>query len=76
MGNTQLLDSYSADDLLLDLWTLYLMLLENSGKNAVVLMQWSHLASFLEMCRAIYFGPLVGTGSWLRENLEGVSLLV
>jgi len=75
-GSTQWLNSYSTDDLLSDLWTLYLMLLENSGKNAVVLMQWSHLASFLEMGCAIYFGPLVGREGWPRENLEEVSLLV
>ena len=75
-GSTQWLNSYSADDLLSDLWTLYLMLLENDGKNAVVLMQWSHLASFLEMCCAIYFGPLVGRDGWPRQNLEEVSLLV
>lgn len=75
-GSTQWLNSYSADDLLSDLWTVYLMLLENDGKNAVVLMHWSHLASFLEMCSAIYFGPLVGREGWPRENLEEVSLLV
>ena len=76
IGSTQWLDSYSADDLLSDLWTLYLMLLENSGKNAVVLMQWAHLASFLEMCCALYFGPLVGREGWPRNNMEEVSLLV
>ena len=75
-GSTQWLNSYSADDLLSDLWTLYLMLLENSGKNAVVLMQWAHLASFLEMCCAIYLGPLVGREGWPRNNMEEVSLLV
>ena len=74
--STQWLNSYSADDLLSDLWTLYLMSLENCGKNAVVMMQWSHLASFLEMCCAAYFGPLVGRDGWPRENLEEVSLLV
>jgi hypothetical protein len=52
------------------------MLLENGGKNAVVLMQWSHLASFLEMCSALYFGPFVAREGWPRENLEEVSLLV
>jgi hypothetical protein len=75
-GTTQWLNSYSADDLLSDLWTIYLMLMENGGKNAVVLMQWSHLASFLEMCCAVYFEPLVEREGWPRENLEEVSLLV
>src|SRR5258708_38006722 len=75
-GSTQWLNSYCADDFLSDLWTIYLMLLENGGKNAVVLMQWSHLASFLEMCCAIYFGPLVGREGWPRGNLEEMSLLV
>ncbi|KAG8817235.1 hypothetical protein FRC19_011482 [Serendipita sp. 401] len=57
--STTWLKYYSESDVLQDLWALYFMLLENDGKNAVVLMLGAHLGVFVQMLCTVFFGKAV-----------------
>jgi hypothetical protein len=50
------MDTYGEEEIRLDLWTIYLMLLENDGKNAILLTLGAKLGRFVEMLCRIHFG--------------------
>jgi hypothetical protein len=65
------LDDYGEEDLTTDLWTLYFMLLENDGKNAVLLVHRAKLMSFVEILCALYFGRrLARRAGWPQSTHE------
>ncbi|KIM23899.1 hypothetical protein M408DRAFT_332090 [Serendipita vermifera MAFF 305830] len=65
------LDFYGEEDILSDLWTVYFMLLENDGRNAILLLHGASLGSYVEMLCGLFFGRrLVGRVGWPRETQE------
>lgn len=67
---------YSESDLLADLWTFYFMLLENDGKNAVLITLGVRFTSFLEMMCAVFFGrAMIRRPGWPKETPERALLV-
>ncbi|KIK58081.1 hypothetical protein GYMLUDRAFT_75135 [Collybiopsis luxurians FD-317 M1] len=59
-----------------DLWTCYLMMLENDGKNERQLIEWAHLYGFLKRETCFRFeANLSSPSNWFRDT-EGTSLLL
>ncbi|KAG8829978.1 hypothetical protein FRC17_005683 [Serendipita sp. 399] len=57
--STTWLQYYSESNILQDLWTLYFMLIENDGKNGVVLVLGARLTVFVEMLCRVFFGQAI-----------------
>ena len=67
---------YSESNLLADLWTFYFMLLENDGRNAVLLTLGMRFTSFLEMMCAVFFGrAMIRRPGWPKETPERALLV-
>ncbi|KAJ4480235.1 hypothetical protein J3R30DRAFT_3470679 [Lentinula aciculospora] len=59
-----------------DLWTCYLMMLENDGKNERQLIEWAHLYGYLKHETCLRFeANLNSTSNWFK-NIEATSLLL
>ncbi|KAF5378965.1 hypothetical protein D9757_009116 [Collybiopsis confluens] len=59
-----------------DLWTCYLMMLENDGRNERQLIEWAHLYGFLKSETCMRFETdLNAPINWFRD-IEGTSLLL
>lgn len=71
---------YAEDDLRADLWTVYLMLLENDGRNLHVLKTWGRLVAFVELLWGYWLGEELKTKrvrpGWPIHYLEEKSLLL
>jgi hypothetical protein len=64
-------DSYGEEDILLDLWTIYFMILENDGRNSIVLVNDAGLGSYVEMLCGLFFGRrMVRRMGWPKETQE------
>lgn len=65
------MDHYGDEDIRIDLWTIYLMLLENDGKNAVLLTQGAKMVRFVEMLCHLHFGKqMVRRIGWPQVSQE------
>ncbi|PVF92594.1 hypothetical protein CPB86DRAFT_176159 [Serendipita vermifera] len=65
------MDTYGEEDIRSDLWTIYLMLLENDGKNGVFLTCGARLSQFLEMLSAVFLGKrVIRRTGWPIETQE------
>jgi hypothetical protein len=64
-------DLYGEEDLLSDLWTIYFMILENDGRNSIILVEAADLGSYVEMLCGLFFGRrLVRRVGWPKETQE------
>jgi hypothetical protein len=65
------MDTYAEEDIRSDLWTIYLMLLENDGKNGIFLTCGARLSQFIEMLSAVFFGKrVIKRTGWPIETQE------
>lgn len=65
------IDSYGEEDMLSDLWTIYFMLLENDGRNGILLVQGAGLGSYVELLCGVLFGRrMTRRVGWPKETQE------
>ncbi|CAG8652042.1 10301_t:CDS:2, partial [Acaulospora colombiana] len=65
------MDTYGEEDIRSDLWTIYLMLLENDGRNGIFLTCGARLSQFIEMLSAVFLGKrVIRRTGWPIETQE------